>query len=314
MREFFALLKREWLEHRTVFVWGPVVVLGLMVLAVLMALLIQDDVNIQIGSGNGPQAIEDVGEGREVSGLEALTSLSLDVTGSSDTELAAKLNRLLFALVQPFHLLFLIFVFFALIAALFDERKDHSVLFWKSMPVSDLHSVASKFAFVAWGAPICTIAAIFAAQVFAVIVISTLVEEGMGSRIWGASEIILRPVDLVLAYAIHSLWAVPFYGWLLLISAWVSRGPILWAIGVPVLVVILERIVLGSSQIAAAISNHFSNLQLTHGPLIYADGVRMPVMFDRFSGFGELNFWLGIAVGAAFVAAAVYLRRYRNEI
>jgi hypothetical protein len=88
----------------------------------------------------------------------------------------------------------------------------------------------------------------------------------------------------------------------------------LWAIGTPVLVVILEGILLGSSQIAGAISNHFSNLQLTHGTLVIADGARMPVMFDRFSGFGELNFWLGIVVGASFIAAAVYLRRYRNEI
>jgi ABC-2 type transport system permease protein len=313
MREFLALLRREWQEHRAVFLWGPGVVLCLILIAGFMAFLIDNNVSIEIGDTDRSEFLEKIGDG-DVGGLEAITAMGLDAAGSTDAELEARLNGLLLALVQPFHSLLLIFIFFALVAALYDERKDHSVLFWKSMPVNDIHCVASKFAFVAWVAPICTIAAIFAAQIFAVTLASIYVEDGMGSRVWSASGVFLRPFDLVLAYLIHSLWAVPFYGWVLMISAWASKAPTMWAIGGPAVAMVLERIVLGTSQIADIIFGHAANMRLIHTQVSFGDSIRLPQMFDRFAGFGELSFWIGLVVGLGFLAGAVYLRRVKNEI
>ena len=250
--------------------------------------------------------------GGEAGGLEAIAAMGLDAAGSTDAELESRMNALLFTLVQPFHALLLIFVFFALVAALYDERKDHSVLFWKSMPVSDLHCVVSKFAFVAWVAPICTIAAVFVAQICAVALASMYVEDGMGSRVWTVSSLYLRPFDLVLAYVIHSLWAMPFYGWVLMVSAWASKGPILWALGIPFVAMVLEGIVFGTSQVRDIISSQAANLRLIHAEASFGDS--LPQMFDRFSGFGDLSFWLGITLGLGFLMAAVHLRRVKNEI
>ena len=95
-----------------------------------------------------------------------VTALVLDAAGSTDAELSGRLHALMNMIAMPFYVVLFIISLFALIACLHDERKDRSVLFWKSMPVGDLESVTSKYVFIAWVAPLLTIAAIFIAQLF----------------------------------------------------------------------------------------------------------------------------------------------------
>ena len=313
MGEFLALLRREWLEHRSAFIWGPATVLGLMLMAGFMMAVLGSQISFELGGSDRAELIENLGTD-DVGGLEALAAMALDAAGSTDAELEAKMDTLLFAIVQPFHLLLMVLVFFALIAALYDERKDHSVLFWKSMPVSDLQTVASKFVFAAWVAPVVTIAAICVAQLFAVLLASSYVEDGMGARVWAASDLWLRPIDLVFAYLLLGLWALPVYGWVLLVSAWAVRGPILWAIGVPTVAVLLEKIVLNTEFVGEVVTNHVRHLGLVYSQTVQGDVMRTPTIADRFALFGELALWLGIAVGICLLASTVYLRRHRNEI
>jgi ABC-2 type transport system permease protein len=321
MREFAALLRREWLEHRAAFTWGPATVLALIVLAGIMATFVGHQVSVQLGDGDRADLVEKLGTD-EVSGLEAFAAMALDVAGSTDAELEAKLDAFLFLIVRPFHLLLLVLVFFALSASLYDERKDHSVLFWKSMPVSDTSTVASKFVFSAWVAPLATIAAICAAQLLALTLASLSVEDGMGSRLWGASGMLLRPVDLVLAYAVMGLWAVPLYGWVMLVSSWANRGPILWSLGAPIVAVILEGVLFGSDWLARVIGGHIGKLTMVYGggsDDLGGDGLHInvaaaPTLGDRMAELGDLQLWAGMVLGLAFLAVAVHFRRHRNEI
>ena len=95
--------------------------------------------------------------------------MTLDAAGSTDEELSSKLEALQHGIAEPFRYIFVIVAFFALIGCIYDERKDRSVLFWKSMPVSDASTVLSKIIFVLWLAPLATVAAILLAQFASVV-------------------------------------------------------------------------------------------------------------------------------------------------
>lgn len=308
MNSFVGVLKREWLEHRAGFIWGPASVLVLILLIGLMATLVEPHVEGDIGLHDPIELREKLnGEARQLSFLETVATMALDVAGSTDAELKGKMAKLLGGLAQPFHLVFIIMAFFALIACLYDERKDQSVLFWKSMPVSDLQTVAGKLVFVIWLAPLLTVLAIAVAQLFAVTMTSVFVEEGMGGRIWSASQIWVRPFELLVRYLLLGVWALPLAAWVMLVSAAANRLPILWALGLPWLVFLLERIFLGSNVLGELVGGHFS--LLTASPR----DVDVEV-FGQLAMLGTLRLWVGLVIGLVFVAGAVFFRRRNNEI
>ena len=132
------------------------------------------------------------------------------------------------------------------LGALHDDRKDRTVLFWKSVPVTDVETVLSKLITAVWVAPAATIAMILAAQVFLLTVISGLVatRETLSIwPIWANSGLFTGLVELLVGYLIQGLWALPLYGWLLFISAAVNRLPFLWALLAPAALVALEALV-----------------------------------------------------------------------
>jgi ABC-2 type transport system permease protein len=112
--------------------------------------------------------------------------------------------------------------------------------------------------------------------------------------------------------AVHSLWYAPFFGYLLLVSAWARRLPILWAILPPLAIGIVERIAFNTSHFGHYLSDRFGG-----GPPAgwggSIDMVAMPI-----SGITMVRFlaspglWGGLLVTALFLAAAVQLRRYRS--
>jgi hypothetical protein len=169
-----------------------------------------------------------------------------------------------------------------------------------------VQTVVSKLVFVVWLAPLVTILAIIVAQFFAVSLSSIFVEEGMSGRIWGASQIWLRPFELLATYFMMGIWALPLCGWVLCVSAWANRLPVLWALGVPWSISLLERIFLGSSE--------FGNMILTHFKLLTSSPSSTEVVvFGRFDLLGEPRLWGGVLVGLLLVALAVYLRGRIND-
>jgi ABC-2 type transport system permease protein len=126
---------------------------------------------------------------------------------------------------------FIVAVFYCL-DALHGERRDRSILFWKSLPVSDLTTVLSKASIPLVVLPLLTFAITVVTQ-FIMLMLSTVVL--LGSRqsiatLW--TQLPIFQMWLMLLYhlvAVHSLWYAPFYGWMLLVSAWARRAPFLWA-------------------------------------------------------------------------------------
>ncbi len=206
-------------------------------------------------------------------------------------------------------------VFYCL-GALNVERRDRSILFWKSMPVSDLTTVLAK-AFI----PIVILQllsfAITVATQSIMLLINSAVLLGPGPGVtilWTQLGFFHR--SLLLLYhlvTVHALWYAPIYCWFLLVSAWARRAPLLWAVLPPLAIVAFEKIVFNSM--------HFANL-LKYRLIGGMEAVTMPgtMAMDLTTRLTPWKFlsrpgvWLGLLVAAIFLGAAVRLRRYREPI
>ena len=136
-------------------------------------------------------------------------------------------------------------MFFYLLDALHGERKDRSVLFWKSMPVSDTTTVLSKlFTGAGQSAPAIVIAVTIVTQIVVLLLASVILMIGGATRaaIWGNLQLFQVTIALVYGQIASALWYAPMAAWLLFVSSWAKRVPILWAVLTPVAVVLFERV------------------------------------------------------------------------
>jgi ABC-2 type transport system permease protein len=210
---------------------------------------------------------------------------------------------------------FVVAVFYCL-DALHGERRDRSILFWKSLPVSDLTTVLSKASIPRVVLPLLTFAITVVTQ-WIMLLMSSAVLLGSGlsvATLW--TQLSFSQMSLMLLYhlvTVHALWYAPIFGWLLLVSAWARRAAFLWA-GLPVLAVALvEKIAFNTSHFAIMLGNRMGG----GAEAVTAPGsVPMDPMTHLTPGhfLSSPGLWIGLALTAAFLAAAVRLRRYQGPI
>ena len=225
---------------------------------------------------------------------------------------------------QPYMFAALLLMFTTLVVgvfysldALYGERRDRSVLFWKSLPVSDLTSVLAKASIPLVIIPLLTFAITVVTQAIMLLIGSArLLGSGVSvATLWG--HLALFQMWLMLLYhlvALHGLWWAPFWGWMLLVSAWSRRAPVLWAT-LPLLAIgLVEKIAFNTSHFGALLGYQF--MGGPEGSAHTGDPMSMasltPITPAEFLFHPGL--WIGLAVTAAFLAAAVRLRRYRDPI
>jgi len=223
---------------------------------------------------------------------------------------------------QPFGLVaamlmgtFLIVAVFYCVEALQRERRDRSILFWKSLPVSDLITVAAKASIPFVVLPLLTIAITIAVQ-FVMLLAGSVVLAGNGLSVaayW--SQVSFIQMSLLLLYhvmTVHVLWSAPVYGWLLLASAWARRAAFLWAVLPPLVIATLEKLVFNTGHFATFVGQFLSGrgTEAVTAPGTTPMDPSTQVTLFRFLGTPRL--WIGLAVTAAFLALAVRLRRYRE--
>jgi ABC-2 type transport system permease protein len=200
--------------------------------------------------------------------------------------------------------------------ALHGERRDRSILFWKSLPVSDVTTVLAKASIPLAVLPALTITITLAAQ-FVLLMMSSMVLAASGENVrayW--AQLSWFPMWGMLVYhllAVHLLGHAPFYAWFLLVSAWARRAAFLWAVLPLIAIGFVEKIVFGTSYFARLLGH-----QLSGGSEAVAFPGRMPI--DPMTHATPGNFlispglWLGLAVTAGFLYAAVQVRRNREPI
>jgi ABC-2 type transport system permease protein len=196
--------------------------------------------------------------------------------------------------------------------ALHGERRDRSILFWKSLPVSDLTTVLAKATVPLVILPLLTLAVtlvIHALMLFlegAVLAASGVSAPAAWAemsfpRIWG-----LLAFHLI---GIHALWFAPIYAWMLLVSAWARRVVLLWALLPPLAIGLVERFAFGSSHFAALIASRLSGggamSMRSEGDVL--NPMTTHVSIGAF--VTQPGLWVGLLVTAIFLAGAVRLRQ-----
>jgi ABC-2 type transport system permease protein len=211
---------------------------------------------------------------------------------------------------------FVVAVFYCL-DALQSERRDRSILFWKSLPVSDLTTVLAKASLPLVILPLLTVAIAVAVHLVMLLVsTAVLLASGHGAAaLW--TEVSPPEMWLMLLYhmvTVHALWYAPIYGWLLFVSAWSQRAAWLWAT-LPLLAIgVVERIAFGSSLFADMMARRFAGGM--EGAEFTTDSMTMAPLMQLMPGrfLASPGLWLGLAVAAAFLAGAVRLRRQRGPV
>jgi ABC-2 type transport system permease protein len=214
---------------------------------------------------------------------------------------------------------FLVGIFYSL-DALYGERRDRSILFWKSMPVSDVTTVLSKASIPFVVLPLIGFALGLAVQRI-VLLLSTAVLLGNGASLatlWAEVRFFQEPAVMLYGLTVHVLWFAPLYGWLLLVSAWARRTPVLWA-ALPLFAIpLVEKIAFNTTYFATLLRYRVTGAMTEAFTVAPKRGVH-PII-DRIAQLDPARFlstpglWIGLAFAAACLAAAVRLRRAQEPI
>jgi ABC-2 type transport system permease protein len=215
---------------------------------------------------------------------------------------------------------FIVGIFYCL-DALHGERRDRSILFWKSLPVSDLTAVLSKAIVPMAILPLLTFVIVLATQ-FIMLLLSTavLLPSGLAGTTW---QLLPWPrLLLILFYGLVTsvLWEAPIYAWLLLVSGWARRATFLWAVLPWLAISAIEKIVFDTTFFIRMLVDRLTG-GFEEGFVVvkYAKGAHVPVV-DRFTGLDPLKFltspglWIGLIIAAAFFIATVRVRRSRGPL
>ncbi len=317
MKTFYWLVKREFWEHRGGFFWAPIITGGIFLLLNIMGIITAEVLGashgISIGASGGLKQViaqMDTGDMSKV-------GLALDV-----------------AMYSAMGLLIVVLgfvVFFYCIGALYDDRRDRSILFWKSLPISDASTVLSKVVSATVLAPvIAVIVGIVVGMLQLLIVAITLSFHGI--NVWQLL-VLAHPFkvmfNLIGYIPLYVLWALPSVGWLLVCSAWARNKPFLWAVALPVATGLLiswfgimglfnlpttwfwrnivQRSLLsvfpGTGSLFGGMPHHVSNI----------DGLNALDLGSTYQLLGSPNLWIGVVAGVALLVGAVWFRRWRDD-
>jgi ABC-2 type transport system permease protein len=212
---------------------------------------------------------------------------------------------------------FIVGMFYCL-DALYGERRDRSVLFWKSLPVSDRTTVLSKATIPLVVLPLLIFPIIVGTQLLMLLVsTAVLLANGVSTEaLWAHVPLFRMSLALSYGLAAIALWYAPIYGWLLLVSGWARRLPLLWAV-LPLLAVsVFEKIAFNTSHFASLLRYRLigwftqafiqePQAHIVMDPLAHLTPGRF---------LSSAGLWVGLGAGVMFLAMAVRLRRLREPI
>jgi ABC-2 type transport system permease protein len=212
---------------------------------------------------------------------------------------------------------FIVGVFYCL-DALYGERRDRSILFWKSLPVSDLTTVLSKVTIPLAVLPLIILATIVAAHLVMLIWTSgVLIGHGMNpGSTWTTVPWIQNWLVLVYGLVVIALWHAPIYGWALLVSSIVRNAAFLWAVLPLIVIGIFERITFGTSHFTSLVRQRLFGFAPGAFGFEPKHGIAIDSLWQLTPGryLSSPGLWIGLILAALFIAIAIRLRRYRGPL
>ena len=304
IRHYLALIKRELWEHRAIFV-TPIAIASIVTLGTLMALML-------------------AGEFRQ--------ELDLAIFGAQNVVGEVERRAFLTAFFGGTSWLFLLglgilSIFYAL-DSLYAERKDKSILFWRSLPVTDAETVLSKLLTAAFVIPAVAIAGIIVTHLVNLVIMSIWIASKGGSAgvlVWGSVPFFDNWMATILVIYASAIWMSPFLGWFLFVSAWTKRSPFMVAFLPLVLIPLIEGIFLRSSHFAEAVWGRGAQIPLFQAGIdvegffdedniqLSEEMISLLAHIDLGRFFSSIDTWIGIIVCGLLTTAAIYVRRYRDE-
>jgi ABC-2 type transport system permease protein len=226
------------------------------------------------------------------------------------------------SLASPLYLVACIVVFYYLCDCLYAERKDRSILFWKSLPVSDELTVAAKFLIAAVVVPL---------GVYLLAAVTVLLFLGFWNlfvslggapqlRVWDGAAWARAEGRQLLVVVLTSLWYAPIYAYLMLISAWARRSVLLWVSLPPTVAPLLEWLAFRTHYVWDFLTYRCFGIWrivgLGHSQI---SGPHAHVLVPEFgsghfaAAFSNIDLWLGVLAAVALLYAAARIRRYRDD-
>lgn len=302
-----ALIRREIWEHRAIYL-TPLVIASLVLL----------------GSLTGSFS---VGTNEEIASLGVLIVSNL----SEGARTAAVLGILASAIPLFFFAMLVLGSFYAL-DTLYAERKDRSILFWRSLPVTDTETVISKLITAVLVIPLVTAAFVAVTQVGVMLISSGLIAVQNGSPwhlLWKPAPLLDLWIVQTWFIIVFSIWMAPIAGWFLFVSGFVKRSPLLMAFLPLAVVPLMEHLLFRTDYFWEAVAKRFLSMPIftmsegwTELEAMFNDPVELQkltgsldllAIFD-FKGFlFSPGLYVGLLVCGIFVAAAIYVRRFRDD-
>ena len=302
MNKVLMLIRREYWENRALWI-APLIVAGIILIsAAFGGIHTGDKGSFSFGTSDGPSEAE-------IAALAGSLNKREMIYGTTIMAFTA------------FQLVVLGFVvFFYLLDSLLSERKDRSILFWKSLPVSDSQVVGSKALVALVTTPIYVLLVSAATQLVFAIVWWLRMRGGpladllmpFDASVWAQ----VQAGTWILAF-VTILWYLPIAGYLLLVSVWARRNAFLWAVLPIVGILLAEGLLMRSHRFADFLGRRFSGVFQIMGfehETIPDDGSAL-ALFAKHAAAVLSNWetWIGVAVAAAAFFAVVRIRRYRDD-
>lgn len=320
MNTFPMLLKREYWEHRGGFLWAPFIAGGVFLAFLIMALAVAQ-------SGVGRANIQ--------LGALRLNELTQRLDDAQRAMLGAGIDATMLMVAGQIGFVVAIVVFFYCLGALYDDRRDRSVLFWKSLPISDRDTVLSKVVSAVAVAPAIGIVAGIATGLGMLLIIGIYLAFH-GINVFGLILSAAHPLQvaaiLVGVLPVYIVWALPTVGWLLLCSAWARSKPFLWALALPVGAGILVSWfdlmrswslpdswfwthVVGRALLSVVPGSwmsvdEFQRFDRINDPTELLNAMSLS---EHYAVLAQPATWIGAAIGMAMIVLAIRLRRWRDE-
>jgi ABC-2 type transport system permease protein len=230
------------------------------------------------------------------------------------------------ALTLPQLVLLAVVLPFYLLDCLYAERKDRSILFWKSLPVSDAQTVVSKLIVALVVVPLGVYVLMVATDIVAS---GILAARGRHSLLWSSLQpwntaVWLRTQLFILgALLVSVLWYAPLAAYLLLVSAWAKRNVTLWAIIPPLLAFVIERIAFHSNYVGTVLSYRLNGVwgslgvgrELSRQSDLVSQKVSTTLgHISPLAALQNVDLWLGLVLTVALVYLTIHIRRGQTEI
>ena len=294
-----AMIVREIQEHKVAFVYAPFFVC--IILCFVIASVYFGGTNIQTDQFNFSTEYYDEEIRQTMQSVSSVSRIDIVRTG---------------LLVLGFPIL--LTVGFGLLAyslsTFADERKDRSLIFWRSLPVSDLTTVLSKVFVVTLIVPLMVLPYIILLQLVAMTSASIFFatnEIVSFGWLWG-SYIITDWFRIIFSLWAQALWSLPLFLWLMLAGTYAAR-PIAGAIVPPVILIVLEGVIFKTNLVLEFIENRIGFWSRSDSfPKEYQE-LRVVDISDILLLFSTQAFWIGILASVILVAGIVYFRSSNSD-